>query len=172
MVMGCTNRDVPENRRAGMKFHKLPTKPVRCQAWLTAIGRPDWASKSGKVPASYHRVCSQHFLESDYKPREISQEEGPSTRAVLRNDAVPSVFEFEHVSKASVKLKGGSVDNLPVTTVKASPPSPEVVDFDFVDCDIEEEHQNDDDNPFSEIKLEQDQPMPISIPQVAKGTSI
>ncbi len=86
VAYGCTNRDTAECRSTGVTFHRIPLNPERHKVWLRALRRKDWSP--GPMNDSY-RVCSDHFLDSDYKSSSDSSN-GPRH---LKSDAVPSVFK-------------------------------------------------------------------------------
>lgn len=57
-------------------------RPEVLKQWIAALRRENW------TPSKASRICSEHFLESDYKVRP-----GACIR-LLKDDAVPSVFAF------------------------------------------------------------------------------
>ncbi|KAK5648062.1 hypothetical protein RI129_002954 [Pyrocoelia pectoralis] len=69
---GCTNRFSKEKK---IQFFGFPKNPEKLQSWLNRMRREDW------TPTKYSKICSDHFLSSDYllRPR-------------LKDNAVPSVF--------------------------------------------------------------------------------
>lgn len=64
-------------------FYRFPFRSrVLCEKWISALKRKDF------IPTRASLVCSAHFTEDDYvKKPEL-------TKKRLRNDAVPSVFNF------------------------------------------------------------------------------
>ena len=76
----------------GLSFHGFPRDPVLKATWLRNIRR-DEASGGFQVNSST-RVCSLHFLESDYhgsgrqRNRQTSRE-----NSFLKRDSVPTEFD-------------------------------------------------------------------------------
>lgn len=63
-------------------------RPDILKLWVKAIRRENW------IPSKYSRLCSEHFLQTDY-----SQNPG-CTAKVLKPDAVPTIFSFpKHLMK-------------------------------------------------------------------------
>ena len=81
-LFGCTNRFY---KGCPLKFHSFPFNgPELLKKWIIAVKR------DGFKPTKYTKLCSEHFVESDYHP--FSRE--------LRKDSVPSIFKFpEHLVK-------------------------------------------------------------------------
>ena len=82
-AFGCKNRKIPS--RPDLKFHSFPKDPQRRAKWIQAVKRenfiPNWSTK----------ICSDHFLPSDYKGESINRYSN-LTRSLLKEEAVPSVF--------------------------------------------------------------------------------
>ena len=57
IVPSCANVESKVNAKAN--FHNFPRDSALCQAWLDAIG-------IGELPKKRRRVCSDHFVNSDY----------------------------------------------------------------------------------------------------------
>ena len=77
-VFGCKNRWSKE--KPNVKFHSYPKDPERRRRWIHAVRRVNF-DPSDKV-----KICSEHFLRSDYKQRE------DLLITLLKDDAIPSVF--------------------------------------------------------------------------------
>ncbi|GFS14588.1 THAP domain-containing protein 1 [Elysia marginata] len=89
VVRDCSNRQYKLNdasssdRSEDITFHYFPSKVELRTKWLTAIKRENF------TPAPTSRVCSKHFKPSDFKPFTRSQQ-----RRILKDTAVPSIFDF------------------------------------------------------------------------------
>lgn len=70
-------------------FFRFPFKrPEILQLWVKAIRRENWK------PTKSSKLCSNHFISSDFIPRQMSK------MKLLKPDAVPSVFNFpKHLQK-------------------------------------------------------------------------
>ena len=77
-VFGCKNRWTKE--KPIVKFHSYPKDPERRKRWLHAVRRVNFD------PSDHVKICSEHFLKSDYKQRE------DLNKMMLQDDAVPSIF--------------------------------------------------------------------------------
>ena len=76
-AFGCQNRF---NKDSNIRFHAFPKDPERRKKWIQAVRRVNFQ------PTAYDKICSEHFLPSDYR-------QGSNlTLKLLNNDAVPSVF--------------------------------------------------------------------------------
>ncbi len=87
---GCTNYYY--NKVKGVHYHRLPLKNRSLlKKWLQMLKRAD-------PPVNAHsRVCSKHFLQSDYIPGGKFAESGEYLSVLtsrLKPDAFPSVFDF------------------------------------------------------------------------------
>lgn len=67
-------------------------RPEILNLWIKAVNRDKW------YPSKTSRICSDHFLSSDYKDLP------GSTLKILKHDAVPSVFCFSKHTKQRRKL--------------------------------------------------------------------
>ena len=78
----CTNRYVKGN---SIKFHGFPHNDKQLlKKWIIAIKRDNFTPLKGT------KICSEHFLPSDYYPSSIE----------LRKNSVSSVFDFpDHLRK-------------------------------------------------------------------------
>lgn len=66
-----------------MGYFRFPFKrPEILKLWIQAIRRENW------TPSTNSRLCSEHFLSTDYV-----MNPGLSTKS-LKSDAVPSIFSF------------------------------------------------------------------------------
>lgn len=66
----------------------------KLQLWLKAIGRKGFEPNSGS------RLCSDHFKQSDFY-----ENPGGSYKLTLKNDAIPSIFQFSvHSTLLPTKL--------------------------------------------------------------------
>ncbi|XP_069669849.1 THAP domain-containing protein 3-like isoform X4 [Periplaneta americana] len=80
IAFGCNNL---QDKRIKRQFHMFPfSRPEILNRWIAAIRRENWK------PSPTSRICSDHFLESDYEKRPGCQ------LKKLRNDAIPCVFSF------------------------------------------------------------------------------
>lgn len=60
--------------------------------WINAVKRENWN------PTKYSKLCSDHFTSEDYLDRPISN------IALLKPDAVPSIFNFpKHLTRINTK---------------------------------------------------------------------
>ncbi|XP_014290271.1 uncharacterized protein [Halyomorpha halys] len=75
-VFGCTKRTGKDK----VSFHRIPLNPELKALWVKAINRENW------TPTTNCRICSDHFLPSDFNRTYHS---GISH---LREGAVPSIF--------------------------------------------------------------------------------
>ncbi|XP_065210031.1 THAP domain-containing protein 2-like [Planococcus citri] len=75
-------------------FHSFPNAEKdkeRRQKWIHAIRRKNWQ------PGKYTRLCSEHFLASDYDPPVVCG------KLRLKSTAIPSVFDYpEHLQPKKV----------------------------------------------------------------------
>ncbi|XP_045468058.1 THAP domain-containing protein 3-like isoform X3 [Harmonia axyridis] len=101
VAIGCKNEQ--DYRR--LSFHGFPFKrPHIFKLWIEAVGRGNW------TPTKYSKLCSEHFLPTDY----IDNSGGRSR--TLEPDAVPSIFPYhkqvlpEIVDPPMKKRKVSSVD--------------------------------------------------------------
>nr|XP_014278099.1 THAP domain-containing protein 4-like isoform X2 [Halyomorpha halys] len=75
-VLRCTNR----TGRNKVTFHRIPVDPELRTQWIKAINRKNW------TPAPNSRICSDHFVPSDFNMTYHSQ------IAHLREGVIPSIF--------------------------------------------------------------------------------
>ena len=77
-AFGCQNRDIGAS---DIRFHSFPTRdPELRRKWIQAVRRVNFN------PTSADKLCSEHFLPSDYR------QESHLERKLLKNGAVPSIF--------------------------------------------------------------------------------
>ncbi|XP_065668173.1 THAP domain-containing protein 2-like [Hydra vulgaris] len=89
---GCTNRAMKNDNRA---FHKFPINNRElCKRWIVAIKRETF------IPTEHSRICSDHFLPSDYSIPDFNN------KPKLKPFSVPS---FIIDSKSKVKKKFSSI---------------------------------------------------------------
>ena len=89
-VRGCTNKSQKKSQEpkyldCNISFHDIPkAEPVR-EKWIEVLrkirGDDDWN------PSSSVRICSDHFVESDFDPDPLLK------RKRLKSGVIPSVFE-------------------------------------------------------------------------------
>ncbi|XP_029345905.1 THAP domain-containing protein 1-like [Acyrthosiphon pisum] len=78
-VHGCTNRQI---RGCSQHFFKFPLKDLnKLQLWIDAVKR------KGFIPNNSSRVCSDHFLRSEFVVRP-----GGSYKLMLKGESVPSLL--------------------------------------------------------------------------------
>ena len=82
-IPGCSYVSQTEGEDKG--FHIFPSDPVRKEKWLAAIRA---ARGDNYSPCSGARLCSDHFLPTDYHPKKLNQK----LKWNLRRDAIPSIF--------------------------------------------------------------------------------
>ena len=71
----------------GVRTHSFPSDPKRRKSWIHACRLTNFD------PATDNRLCGRHFKESDYKS---------STSSLLKDDAVPSQFNFpKHICSST-----------------------------------------------------------------------
>lgn len=73
VVPGCGMS--PKNSE-GLSFHEFPSDQATLEKWLSWTGRRNWCLERGE------RVCSRHFVDSDYTA---------AKRRRLKRDSVPSL---------------------------------------------------------------------------------
>ena len=102
----CTYRHKKDDN---IKLHRFPPDPTLRKKWLIACRLENFQ------PTDDDRLCSQHFLKSDYKPS--------SSRH--KKDAVPSIFNFpEHLATKNSRKRPAPRDRLPLSPIENLPPSP------------------------------------------------
>ena len=86
VAYGCTQRS---GCKESIRFHTFPHRDeVLLKKWVVAIRRESF------IPSKHSRVCSKHFLQSDYYPG--------GSRELLKT-SVPSVFNFpERLQKTKI----------------------------------------------------------------------
>ena len=86
-IYGCSNNWGKENlKNEKYSFYRFPRDSNMCIKWINACGRKD------KINTNVARICSKHFLESDYRRNlkyELMNYSPPSARS-LKDDAVPT----------------------------------------------------------------------------------
>ena len=74
-------------------FFRFPfSNPDLVRQWITRINRVGW------VPKKYSRICSDHFLTSDFV------QSGYLTIRKLKRNAVPSIFSLQSNVSKSLKI--------------------------------------------------------------------
>ncbi|CAH3035747.1 unnamed protein product, partial [Pocillopora meandrina] len=82
----CVPRCNWDSRYHGkLSFHRFPKHYALRNQWIIKIRRNEG---SYFTITNNTRVCSRHFLESDYRPPT------PTGKALLRTGVVPSVFNW------------------------------------------------------------------------------
>ena len=77
---GCQNRLIPG--KSDLTFHAFPTRNIELRKkWIQAVRRMNFE------PKSHDRICSDHFLPSDFR------DDTSLLIKLLKEDAVPSVFK-------------------------------------------------------------------------------
>ena len=95
-------------------LHRFPSNPERASAWLRAINRDNF------VVSKNSRVCSVHFLPTDFKPsstdtnatRNNRRTSSSLDKKILKETAVPSVFpgqpKYLTISKPPVRSEAST----------------------------------------------------------------
>ncbi|KAG8196483.1 hypothetical protein JTE90_012300 [Oedothorax gibbosus] len=86
-AINCKVKDIAVNKAKGISFHVFPKDPMRRKAWALATRREGAKKGWPWIPPKHACLCSNHFLEKDYEVQQATRR--------LREDVVPSVFEFE-----------------------------------------------------------------------------
>ena len=92
-VPGCTNYSAKTSKTADISYHKFPSDKQRRKTWLERIRR------SNMPPMQYSYVCSEHFLPSCFEVNIRSQITGQKCKRRLKEDAVPSEFDYGREAK-------------------------------------------------------------------------
>ena len=92
-VPGCTNYSAKTSKTADISYHKFPSDKQRRKTWLERIRR------SNMPPMQYSYVCSEHFLPSCFEVNLRSQITGQKCKRRLKEDAVPSEFDYGREAK-------------------------------------------------------------------------
>ncbi len=88
---GCKNK-----AGQGVHFHTFPKDPGLLKQWVIKINRADFGIKDVKKSS---RLCSDHFLPSDYEcSPELMKSFGLKPIPTLNKNAVPSVFAHKPVA--------------------------------------------------------------------------
>ena len=78
VAFGCSNS--PTNHPE-LSYHTFPKNEVRKEKWISAVKRKGWTPSNSSV------LCSAHFSRDSY-----CRPPGGKQRALLKGDAVPSIF--------------------------------------------------------------------------------
>ena len=87
--------DEASSTTSGVSLHRFPSNPEKAAAWLRAINRDDF------VISKNSRVCSVHFLPTDFKSTSADTNSTRKNRRssqaalekkILKSTAIPSVF--------------------------------------------------------------------------------
>ena len=149
--------DVCPFKDAERSFHKIPKKPVRRQAWLSAC-------KVTSFRTVIPKICSHHFKSEDFERNLRAELMGGQAKKVLKEQAVPSLFltldpEDDDDDETSSDLDIGCQSQqrlLPATAKPKEEPSHSL----FLDSDISlPGHQ---DNETSDIEDSSD-PLEIAV---------
>ncbi|XP_060536159.1 THAP domain-containing protein 1-like [Cylas formicarius] len=97
MLKMCTNP-------SSVTFHSFPKSVVTCKKWVQLCNRND------KFNIAYSRICSEHFLDVDFKRDLRNELLGLPIKKRLKQDAVPSqkLFELEPSEPKNSKLSVNS----------------------------------------------------------------
>ncbi|GBN06109.1 hypothetical protein AVEN_99795-1 [Araneus ventricosus] len=90
VAFNCTNRC--SKKIPGLTFHSFPKDETRRQLWVKAVRRENWES------SKFSKLCSIHF------PEEMIDRTSLSC-VRLRDNAVPSLFDFPSHLQKVVKLR-------------------------------------------------------------------
>ncbi|CAN8000969.1 unnamed protein product, partial [Ixodes hexagonus] len=82
----CKQRGVKDASGNKVSFFAFPSDPVIRKQWIIAIRRDEGEYFT---ITKYTKICSKHFLQSDFLPNVAGN------RRFLKQQAVPSVFTFE-----------------------------------------------------------------------------
>ena len=94
MAPGCTNSS---RKNRNVHYHRLPLKDkFRLHSWINAM-------KLKSPPITVHsRICSDHFEPYCYARDLKAELLGTKPRIILKDDAVPSLFDFSLYTTATV----------------------------------------------------------------------
>ena len=62
----------------GITLHRFPNEGQELQKWIDFVGKPDFSPKVSS------RICSLHFLDSEYTHR--------NGKKIIKQNAIPSVY--------------------------------------------------------------------------------
>lgn len=91
-VPGCRSNYASETSSGYVNIFSFPQEEEQKRKWIRSIPRDDWTPSVNSV------VCLKHFSESDVSKIEIYKDkngvvrERPRSRAVLKPNAIPSIF--------------------------------------------------------------------------------
>ena len=101
----CGNKSGVKAASMGLHFHKLPSKnPGLLKKWLEKLNRKDPPRQKSAS------VCSEHFTPDCYVKSYESEMLGTSPRHVLKDDAIPTIFDsfLTSGSSSTISNTGGS----------------------------------------------------------------
>ena len=94
VAIGCKNSSADRKKR-GVSFHRFPKAKGLQKGWVAAL-------KLKRLPERYAEtgyVCSEHFVQSDFKRDLRAELMGTPLGRTLVEEAVPSVLSFKKVSR-------------------------------------------------------------------------
>lgn len=120
MAPGCSNRGVPSGIQR--HFHSVPKNERIQKMWLNNMKLKDPPRGPDGKLSKHCRVCSDHFTADSYK-RDLQAELMGLTRPrKLKEDAVPTIFDFSGYSTATVNARPSAV--LQQNGARKSAPTP------------------------------------------------
>ena len=104
IVPSCKRND--GERSDQLHFHRLPfTKPLQLKKWIATMNL-----KNNNI-SKYSRICSDHFAADCYMRDLKSELLGKKPRTILKEDAVPSIFNV---------IQNSDVPNAPLSSISVS----------------------------------------------------